>query len=417
MNTNNTQTTQPKNTAFIPLAGEIPQYRQAKLAGRRFTGPMRNIVSIVSDIHKTTTAMHPQSKPQPIKGQAILSPTQKPSSTNADNVRPNPALSPTPKSAQTKAYLPASSDLSSPTTQHPPQVNKNTAITKAQQQLSQQSNQLQKKLADKEIELKKLKTVEQQRQNQLKALTTQQKTAEAVIQNMKQQVENLSKQQVDKKQLAELKEKIQKKENETRALKEEIASLKKSLEETNKLEAQIINYKNQIIAMTEQQKKLQALVQESEKKLKDLSAQLQQAKQDKLNSQSQIKKLEKLLDDTVKSTLNPPKTHKKIVTAKTQPKVKLPILTRKANAISGIVVDKKGKFIESAVVLIKNVAGQNLRALKTNALGQFVATTPLPSRKYYIEVSKPGHSFDIVEVNLTGGVVPPVLIQSHEITA
>ncbi len=415
MNTSNLQAAQPKSTTFIPLAGEIPQYRQAKLAGKRFTGPMRNIVSRVSDLHRTSTQMHPQTKLQPIKGQAVFKPTLQ-SSINTSQTQPIQRNVTAKNLTQTKATIPLSTNPSTDTPAPPKQTSpRNPTLVTAQQQISQQSNQLQKKLADKEIELKKLKTVEEQRQNQLRTLTTQQKTAEAVIQNMKQQVQNLSQQQVDKKQLSELKEKIQQKEHETQSLKGEILSLKKSLEETNKLETQIINYKNQIIAMTEQQKKLQELVQQSEKKLKDLSTELVKARQERQSSQSQIKKLEELLDNTVKSSLNPPKTHKKIVSASSQANVKIPILTRKSNAISGLVIDKKGKFIEGAVVLIKNIAGQNLRALKTNALGQFVVTTPLPSRKYYIEVSKPGHSFDIVELTLTEGIVPPVLIQSHEI--
>ncbi len=91
-------------------------------------------------------------------------------------------------------------------------------------------------------------------------------------------------------------------------------------------------------------------------------------------------------------------------------------MTKDANAISGVIVDKAGKFIGDSVVLIKNIAGQNLRALKTNQLGQFVVTTPLPNGKYFIQITKAGHSFDTVEINLVGITVPPVQIQSHELT-
>lgn len=81
-----------------------------------------------------------------------------------------------------------------------------------------------------------------------------------------------------------------------------------------------------------------------------------------------------------------------------------------ANIISGVVKDKNGKIVDSAVVIIKDKDGDAIRALKTNQLGQFRTQTPMQNGKYTIEIIKGGMKFDIIAVEATGNVISPLSI-------
>jgi hypothetical protein len=82
------------------------------------------------------------------------------------------------------------------------------------------------------------------------------------------------------------------------------------------------------------------------------------------------------------------------------------------NTIHGLVDDPDGLAITGAVVLVKNAAGAPVRALRTNKLGQFLASTPLENGTYTIEVEKEGFVFDEVKIKLTGTSLPPVEIKA-----
>lgn len=83
----------------------------------------------------------------------------------------------------------------------------------------------------------------------------------------------------------------------------------------------------------------------------------------------------------------------------------------KANTLWGFVKTDIGKPVTDIVVIVKNMRGEPVRATKTNALGQFTLTTPINNGKYNIEVSsnnKSGLLFDIISVEASGNVIPPV---------
>jgi|GEM_PF-642321 len=83
----------------------------------------------------------------------------------------------------------------------------------------------------------------------------------------------------------------------------------------------------------------------------------------------------------------------------------------KANILWGFVKSDTGKPLADTVAIIKNVRGEPVRATKTNALGQFTLTTPLNNGKYIVEISannKAGLSFDIISVEASGNVIPPL---------
>lgn len=80
------------------------------------------------------------------------------------------------------------------------------------------------------------------------------------------------------------------------------------------------------------------------------------------------------------------------------------------NIVNGVVYDKSNKLLEGAVLMIEDKEGEAVRALKTNALGRFKITTPLPNGEYFIKVRKDGENFDRVKVVVDGNVLPPLRI-------
>lgn len=88
-------------------------------------------------------------------------------------------------------------------------------------------------------------------------------------------------------------------------------------------------------------------------------------------------------------------------------------MTNKPNILTGVVKDQTGKPLQGLVLIIKNEKDEPVRALKTNQLGQFSISTPLSNGKYIIETDKSkktGLSFDIINIDIHGNVVPPVEI-------
>ena len=78
------------------------------------------------------------------------------------------------------------------------------------------------------------------------------------------------------------------------------------------------------------------------------------------------------------------------------------------NVINGYVKGKDGTLIKNAIIIVKDQSDDVVRALKTNDLGQFAITTPLPNGLYHVESSAPLSTFDIITVDLSGTVLEPI---------
>ncbi len=85
-------------------------------------------------------------------------------------------------------------------------------------------------------------------------------------------------------------------------------------------------------------------------------------------------------------------------------------LTTFPNVINGIVKDKNNNYLEGVVAVIYDREGLPARALKTNKLGQFTGSTPLPNGVYNLELEKDSFNFDVLQLELTGQVLPPLII-------
>lgn len=92
----------------------------------------------------------------------------------------------------------------------------------------------------------------------------------------------------------------------------------------------------------------------------------------------------------------------------------LPFPTRptEPNKLVGMVLTPQNELVNDAIVEIKSAAGDTLRAVKTNALGQFFVTTPLADGTYTIHTEKEDMSFSPVSVTLANAVIDPIEIHS-----
>ncbi len=93
-------------------------------------------------------------------------------------------------------------------------------------------------------------------------------------------------------------------------------------------------------------------------------------------------------------------------------KVGLPRLTTFPNIVTGIVKDKDKNLLPGVLVTVKDKDGVPLRALKTNRLGQFAASTQLPNGTYLVEIEDPRfrYTFDRAQITLNGSIVPALEI-------
>ena len=83
------------------------------------------------------------------------------------------------------------------------------------------------------------------------------------------------------------------------------------------------------------------------------------------------------------------------------------------NLIAGIAKDAQGHLLEGVIMIVNNENGAPVRALKTNLLGQFSITTPLPRGKYTITAEKEGYKFSIIEFETKGEIIQPIAVVSQ----
>lgn len=82
------------------------------------------------------------------------------------------------------------------------------------------------------------------------------------------------------------------------------------------------------------------------------------------------------------------------------------------NILNGIVCDLKGNLLSGVIVVTHDKDGLPVRALKTNKLGQFLAATPLSNGLYTLTFEKDDLSFDVVELELNGSILPAIKVNA-----
>lgn len=121
--------------------------------------------------------------------------------------------------------------------------------------------------------------------------------------------------------------------------------------------------------------------------------------------------IKRKLDSVTTPEIQKPKIKVEVV----KPKLATPTpitLTSTPNVISGIIVDTEGNYLDAVVVVIHDKDNLPVRALKTNKLGQFTGSTPLSNGTFNIELEKDGYAFDVQQVELSGQVLPPMMVSA-----
>lgn len=445
-NTNNQPTNEDTKAPRVPLAGQIPTPGQPTLNARGLANAMTSPTTPGSVVVKGHTVL--ESSPIPTVPN-VSSPTPvTPTPPQQEEIRsanplfisneptipynsPSPTPQPTqpaPRSTPATPIPPTDTRsvdpepvILAPTPQYAIQKPDPALLQKKAlegEQLINAANQMQQKLAEKEALLNKLQEANQPHKNELQSLHTESKTIGAVIQNLRQQFNNLDPNEgaLQSQTIEELQQKIKEKEQQSIQLEGKINALHQSISQEQQLANEVENYRQQIRELVLQQQKIQEVINQEEQKLNEITRQLNQQVQETQNRANQIKQLEEFLNEAILNTAHQQPEPQAISRAQFMNPNEIPVLTQKPNAINGVVKDQNGKLLPDAVVMIKDAANHNLRAMKSNKLGQFVVTTPLVDGQYYIEVSKPGFTFTVVEVKLEGGVLPPIEVIGHETT-
>lgn len=87
---------------------------------------------------------------------------------------------------------------------------------------------------------------------------------------------------------------------------------------------------------------------------------------------------------------------------------------KQPNVLAGMVLDSSGKLLENAIIEIRTEQGVPVRAIKSNKLGQFFTSSPLPSGTYQVIVEKTGYLFDPNRLTVENKVIAPLEIWAKQ---
>ena len=174
---------------------------------------------------------------------------------------------------------------------------------------------------------------------------------------------------------------------------------------------------------------VQTTVTQKQVELAQLKAKLSQVEQEKSDVEGRAVKLENLLNEVGKGKgIQEPVRQVVVPQVITEPQAKAavtivqplpavgrmaPPLTTLPNVVSGIIKDSNGMLLTDVVIVVKDQVGNPVRALKSNKIGQFAISTPLPDGTFTMELEKEEHEFDIVQIKLEGKLMPPIEIRAR----
>ncbi len=84
----------------------------------------------------------------------------------------------------------------------------------------------------------------------------------------------------------------------------------------------------------------------------------------------------------------------------------------KPNRLVGMVITPNQELVNDALIEVKNKQGKTIIAAKSNALGQFTISQPLPDGEYLLEIKKQDHQFKPQKIELDGSILQPFQISS-----
>jgi hypothetical protein len=179
-------------------------------------------------------------------------------------------------------------------------------------------------------------------------------------------------------------------------LKTELETVQKQLSEKNTEDKRFLELQQQLTGlMSERQKMENELI----------------ALRSKVGSTSQPQP-QNFRSAGVVSSQQPNEPTIKTMTPDVATRAGLPRLTTFPNVVTGIIKDYDNNLLPGVLVTVKDKEGVPLRALKTNKLGQFAASTQLVNGTYMVEVEDPRERFlfDRVQITVNGSVMPALQI-------
>ncbi len=175
-------------------------------------------------------------------------------------------------------------------------------------------------------------------------------------------------------------------------------------------------------------KNREQILASSNVEITQLKAKLAQVENEKINVENKAIKYEGLINDLSNKSTQITETKKTIIPQfggkKSDAAVRIvepapaigkmaPQLTTVPNVVSGIVKNSVGMLLTEVVIVVKDSTDNPVRALKSNKIGQFAISTPLPNGVYTMELEREGSEFDLVQIKLEGKVMPPIEIRGR----
>ena len=175
-------------------------------------------------------------------------------------------------------------------------------------------------------------------------------------------------------------------------------------------------------------KNREQILASSNVEITQLKAKLAQVENEKMNVENKAIKYEGLINDLRNKSTQITETKKTIIPQfggkKSDAAVRIvkpapaigkmaPQLTTVPNVVSGIIKNGVGMLLTDVVIVVKDATDNPVRALKSNKIGQFAISTPLPNGVYTMELEREGSEFDVVQIKLEGKVMPPIEIRGR----
>ncbi|OGY24073.1 MAG: hypothetical protein A2172_00825 [Candidatus Woykebacteria bacterium RBG_13_40_15] len=230
------------------------------------------------------------------------------------------------------------------------------------------------------------------------------------------------------KQINDLSSKLQDEKTQKQTAQEDADSFRKKTSTLEKEKADILGQSEAIKADLVKNQQVPTSTEGLPKEIENLRSRLLVAEQAKKVDEEKINQLEDLIAGAKqipqgKVDLVEPEKAKSVETLSKQGVVKVvkpdlavgkmaPSLTSAPNVINGIVRDKGGLLLSNVIIVVKDSTGDPVRALKTNKIGQFAISTPLPNGTYIMELESTTNNFNNIQVELKGEVLPPIEIKA-----
>lgn len=92
--------------------------------------------------------------------------------------------------------------------------------------------------------------------------------------------------------------------------------------------------------------------------------------------------------------------------------IEMSIVPEEPNIITGMTVGSNDELISNVIIEVVDQNKLPIRTVKSNNLGQFFMSIPLENGKYSIIAEHNDHTFDTINIELVGDIVPPIKLIS-----